>query len=165
MHREALYFYYEMLKANLTVIKKTHQILVYAIDHSCDIKLTSQKKAALLNEELSAMPVKDWSVKVGGPLFQSIIRNHGNVTESVSSYQAARMTFDSIIGPVDDACLCAMLHVCSSVKPAKWNKAIILIYSIIVYDAQMSGSMVSSRALSLAITACVCVCVTQPPDG
>ena len=64
------------------------------------------------------------------------------------------MAFDSIIGPVDDACLCAMLRVCSSVKPAKWNDAIILIHSIIVNDAQMSGGMVSSRALSLAITAC-----------
>ena len=91
MHSKALYFYYEMQKANLTVTKKTHQMLVYAIDHSRDIELTSQTKAALLDDVLSAMPVEDWSVKVGGPLFQSIIRNHGNVTESVSSYQAARI--------------------------------------------------------------------------
>ncbi|KAL3759066.1 hypothetical protein ACHAWU_008675 [Discostella pseudostelligera] len=153
MHREALYFYYEMRKAHLSATRKTYQMLVYAIDNSRDNELSCQKKAALLDGVLSVMPVEDRSVQIGGCLFEAMIKYHGNATES-SSYQAARIAFDSIIGPVDDACLCAMLRVCSSVKPVKWNEAIVLIHSSdIVNDARVPG-MVSSRALSLAVTAC-----------
>ncbi len=154
MHREALFVYYEMQKANLSATRNTYQSLVYAIDHSREAELTSQKKAALLDGVLSGMSVADRKVQIGGPLFEAVIRNHGNATNPISSYQAARMAFDSIIGPVDDACLCAILRVCSTVSPIKWNEAIMLIHSSdIVSEARIPG-LVSSRALSYAVTAC-----------
>ena len=71
------------------------------------------------------MPERDKSVAIGGPLFELLIRCHGNTAEPGSSYSAARAVFDQIIGPVDNACLSAILHVYSTVS--MWEDAIMLV--------------------------------------
>ena len=100
------------------------------------------------------MSVEDRSVRVGGPLFESIIRNHGNTTDPGTAYQTARTAFDSINGPADDACLSAMLRVCSTSDPVRWNEALMLIHSSDIVSRAPRPGLVSSRALSHAVIAC-----------
>ena len=100
------------------------------------------------------MSVEDRSVRVGGPLFESIIRNHGNTTDPGTAYQTARTAFDSINGPADDACLSAMLRVCSTSDPVRWNEALMLIHSSDIVSRAPRPGLVSSRALSYAVIAC-----------
>mmetsp|Transcript_3235 Transcript_3235/g.5931 ORF Transcript_3235/g.5931 Transcript_3235/m.5931 type:complete len:1086 (-) Transcript_3235:468-3725(-) len=156
LHREALYFYYEMQHLGLSATRKTYRRLVSAVDNASDpeISMSCQKKAALLDGVMSVMSEKDRGVLIGGPLFESLIRNHGNATDPGTSYQAARMAFDSIIGPVDDACLSAMLRVCSCVNPVKWEEAIMLLHSSDIVNKAMGPGLVSRRALSYAVIAC-----------
>ena len=97
---------------------------------------------------------RDRCVKIGGPLFDSLIRAHGDESEPGASYSAARMAFDSIVGPVDDACLSAMLLVCSSTKPARWEEAVILLHSSDIVSGARGPGRISSRALSYAVVAC-----------
>jgi len=139
------YFYYEMQHLGLAATRKTYQRLVFAIDNTKDPELSKscQKKAALLDGVLSAMPEKDREIQVGGLLIDALIRNHGN-----STYQGARRAFYSIKGPVDDRCLQSMLRVCSSVNPVKWKEAILLIHSSDIVNTAASGpGLVSSQAL------------------
>ena len=149
MHREALYFFYEMQHLELPATKKTYQKLVFAINNSREPALKSyQKRASLLEGVLSAMPKSDKVVAIGGPIFQSLIRNYGSMDIS-TSYQAARRVFDSIVGPSDDGCLSAMLKVCSqSTKRAE--EALLLLHSSDV----VGPALVSPRALSYAVIAC-----------
>jgi pentatricopeptide repeat domain-containing protein 1 len=154
LHREALFLYYEMISKGLVATRKTYQRLAYVIEYSRDPELSRPKKIALMAGVLSKLPVKDRNVRVGGPLFESVIRNHGKATDPRTAYQSAKMAFDSIVGPVDDACLSAMLRVCSTAEPVRWNEALMLIHSSdIVREASRPG-FVSSRALSLAVIAC-----------
>lgn len=74
---------------------------------------------------LSQMSERDRSVVIGGPLFELLIRCHGNTAEPGSSHSAAKAVFDKIIGPVDNGCLSAILHVYSSVS--MWEDAIMLV--------------------------------------
>eukprot|EP00571_Detonula_confervacea_P002929 CAMPEP_0172331866 /NCGR_PEP_ID=MMETSP1058-20130122/62143_1 /TAXON_ID=83371 /ORGANISM="Detonula confervacea, Strain CCMP 353" /LENGTH=1150 /DNA_ID=CAMNT_0013049141 /DNA_START=107 /DNA_END=3556 /DNA_ORIENTATION=+ len=156
LHREALYFYYEMQHLGLSATRKTYQRLVFAIDNTRDpeLSMSCQKKAALLDGVLLTMPENDRSVQIGGPLFESLITNHGNASDPGTSYQASRKAFDNIVGPVDDHCLSAMLRVCSSVKPVKWEEAILLIHSSDIVNKAYGPGLVSSRALSYAVIAC-----------
>ena len=154
LHREALYLYYEMTSKGLAATRKTYQRLACVIEYSRDPELSRPKKIALLAGLISKLPVKDRNVRVGGPLFESIIRNHENATDPKNSYQSARMAFDSIIGPVDDACLSAMLRVCSTAEPVRWNEALLLIHSSDIVSEASRPGFVSSRALSLAVIAC-----------
>lgn len=157
LHRETLYFYYEMKGLNLPATRKTYQKLAYAINNSRDSELffSPRKKAALMDGVLSGMSDRDRSVNIGGSLFQSLIRHHGDQSEPGASYRAARIVFDSIIGPVDDQNLSAMLLVCSSAKPKSlWEEAVTLLHSSdIVWDAFGPGH-ISIRALSYAVIAC-----------
>ncbi|KAL7526551.1 hypothetical protein ACHAXR_002503, partial [Thalassiosira sp. AJA248-18] len=116
--------------------------------------LSCQKKIALLDGVLSVMDEKDRCVGKGGPLFESLIRNHNNATDPDTSYQAARTAFDSIIGPVDDACLSSMLRVCSSTNPVKWKEALMLIHSSDIVNKAYGPGLVSRRALSYAVITC-----------
>ncbi|KAL3800075.1 hypothetical protein ACHAW5_004442 [Stephanodiscus triporus] len=154
LHREALYLYYEMRSMGLAATRKTYQRLAHAIDNSRDPELSRQKRIALLSGVLSRMTVEDRSVRVGGPLFESIIRNHGNATNPKIAYQAARMAFDSIVGPADDACLSAMLRICSMAEPVRWNEALMLIHSSDIVSKAPRPGLVSNRALSHAVIAC-----------
>jgi pentatricopeptide repeat protein len=147
-HREALYMYYEMQSKELSATRKTYCRLVYAVTNSIDIELSHTKKIALLEGILTKMPIHDRNVRVGGPLFESIIRYHGTVTNSRTVYQAARRVFDMIAEPVDDACLSAMLRVCSLAEPVMWKEALDIVRML------PRPGLVSTRALSYAVIAC-----------
>jgi len=153
-HREALYYYYEMQQLGLSASRKTYQRLAFAIDNSRDtgLSITSQKKVKLLNGVLSVMPGNDRRIQIGGPIFEMLIRNHGNTTDPDTSYRAARMVFDSIIGPVDDKCLTAMLSVCYST--VKWKEALTLLHSSDIVNKPSGPGLVSNRALGYAVLAC-----------
>lgn len=127
-HREALYFYYEMQKLGLQATRNIYLKLAFAINNSRDPEVFSspRKKAALLEGVLSQMPARDKSVEVGGPLFELLIRCHGNKAEHGSSHAAARAIFDQIIGPVDNACLSVMVRVYSSFS--MWEEAVMLLH-------------------------------------
>ena len=152
LHREALYLYYEMQKNGLCATWKTYQRLVFAINNSRDRELSKscRRKAALLEGVLSAMPLDDRKVIIGGSIFVSLVRNYGNTTIDINSYQAARKVFDSIEGPVDDATLSAMLRVCSETNRA--SEALLLLHSSDVVS-DIPG-LVSGRSLSYAVIAC-----------
>jgi len=152
MHREALYFFYEMNNLKLSASRKTYQRLVFAINNSRDRELASscKRKAALLEGLLSHMPNSDCTIDVGGAVFLSLIRNYGNMTDSSTSYSNARKVYDSIIGSSDDACLAALLRICS-LSNNKANEAIMLLHSS---DVVSSPGFVSSRALCYAVIAC-----------
>ena len=153
--RDALYFYYEMQKLGLHATRGTYLKLSLAINNSRDIELSisPRKQAALLEGVLSQMPERDRYVDIGGPLFELLIRCHGERTEPGSSYAAARSVFDQILGPVDNAVLCAMLSVYSSCK-TMWKDAVQLLHtSDIVRDSSGPGQ-IGRRALSQAVIAC-----------
>jgi len=150
MHREALYFYYEMNNLGLSASRKTYQRLVFAINNSRDreLALSCKRKAALLEGLLSHMPNVDRSIDIGGSVFLSLIRNYGNITES-TSYSNARKVYDSLIGASDDACLAALLRICS-LSNDKANEAMLLHSS----DVVSSPGLVSGKALCYAVIAC-----------
>ena len=136
LHREALYFYFEMQKLGFLCTRNVYSKLAFAINNARDPEVfaSPRKKAALLEGVLSRMSERDRSVSVGGPLFEMLIRCHGNKAEQGSSHTAARLVFDQIEGPVDNACLSAMLRVYSSVS--MWEEAIMVLHcSDIVKEA------------------------------
>ena len=151
MHREALFLYYEMNNLKLSASRKTYQRLVFAINNSRDreLALSCKRKAALLEGLLSHMPNVDRSIDIGGSVFLSLIRNYGNITES-TSYSNARKVYDSLIGASDDACLAALLRICS-LSNDKANEAIMLLHSS---DVVSSTGLVSGKALRYAVIAC-----------
>ncbi|KAL9179337.1 hypothetical protein ACHAXT_008627 [Thalassiosira profunda] len=155
LHREALYFYYEMRQLGLSATRKTYQRLVYALDnaHDPEVAASCERKAALLDAVLARTPERERMIEIAGPLYEALIRNHGNATDP-SSYQAARGVFDAIVGPKDDACLSAMLQVCHSVNPVKWQDAVMLLHSSDIVTRALGPGLVSCRALSNAVIAC-----------
>jgi len=148
LHREALYLYYEMQSKDLSATRRTYNRLVYAVTNSIDTELSHTKKIALLEGILTKMPVDDRNVHVGGPLFESIIRYHGAVTDSRRVYQTARRVFDLIAEPVDDACLSAMLRVCSLAEPVMWKEALEIVRMF------PRPGLVSTSALNYAVITC-----------
>ena len=128
LHREALYFYYEMQKLGLQATRNVYLKLAFAINNARDpdVFASPRKKAALLEGILSRMPTRDKSVSIGGPLFELLIRCHGNKAEPGSSHAAARNVFDQIVGPVDNACLSVMVRVYSSLS--MWEEAVMLLH-------------------------------------
>jgi pentatricopeptide repeat protein len=154
LHRESLYFYYEMQKLSLKATRNVYLKLAFVINNARDPELFSspRKKAALLEGVLSQMSERDRSVSIGGPLLEMLIRCHGSNAEPGSSHLAARKVFDQIVGPVDNACLSAMVRVYSSTS--MWEEAVLLLHcSDIVREARGPGR-VSLRALSYAVIAC-----------
>ena len=136
LHREALYFYYEMQKLGLHRTRNIYSKLAFAINNARDSEVfaSPRKKAALLEGVLSQMSDRDRAVSIGGPLFELLIRCHGNKAEPGSSHVTARSVFDQIKGPVDNACLSVMVRVYSSVS--MWEEAIMLLHcSDIVKEA------------------------------
>ena len=159
LHREVLYLYYEMMRLGLPATRKTYKKVAFGINNARDPELfaSPRRKAALLEGVLSGMPTRDRQVIIGGPLFESLIRAHGDSARShgnIASLRAARMAFDSIVGNVDDACLSAMLLVCSSAKPARWEEAVTLLHTSDIIGGARGPGKVTSRALSYAVTAC-----------
>jgi len=167
LHREALYIYYEMKKKGLSATRKTYQKVAFAVRNSRESELFESltRQAALLEGVLSGMSDRDKEVAIGGPLFESLLAVYGEILSSSNggsgmhekqrAFRAARMTFDSIVGSVDDACLTAMLAVCSAASPSNWNEAVTLLHSsdIICGEARGPGK-VTKRALSNAVIAC-----------
>jgi hypothetical protein len=73
------------------------------------------------------MSRRDRCVEIGGPLFELLTTCHSDKSEPGSSYAACKMAFDQIVGPVDDACITAMLRACSSSK-SMWKESIMLLH-------------------------------------
>ena len=101
------------------------------------------------------MTDKDRSVEVGGPLFEALIKLHGEV----GSYKAAKMAFDQIIGPCDEPCLSAILRVCSSTTPSNWKEAVLLTHSSDVVSTAKGPGMIPPRALSVSCECFLCYLV------
>eukprot|EP00986_Skeletonema_menzelii_P012920 scaffold7298_cov150-Skeletonema_menzelii.AAC.20 len=153
LYREALALYhYEMQPLKLPSTRNTYKSIVYALDNANDeeVKNSQSKKAALLEGVLSRMVKRDRSVEVGGPLFEALIKLHGEK----GSFKAAKMAFDSIIGPCDEPCLSAILRVCSSTTPTHWKEAVLLTHSSDVVWGARGPGMIPTRALSYAVIAC-----------
>lgn len=149
LYREALALYhYEMQLLKLPATRNTYKSIVYALDNANDeeVKASQRKKAALLEGVLSRMTERDRRVEVGGPLFEALIKLHGEV----GSYKAAKMVFDQIIGPCDDSCLSAILRVCSSTTPPNWKEAVLLTHSSDVVSTAEGPGMIPPRALSVS---------------
>lgn len=158
LYREALALYhYEMQPFKLPSTRNTYKSIVYALDNANDeeVKTSLSKKAALLEGVLSRMIEKDRSVEVGGPLFEALIKLHGEE----GSFKAAKKAFDSIIGPCDEPCLSAILRVCSSTAPTHWKDAVLLIHSSDVVWGARGPGMIPTRALSVSV-----VCSQIRPD-
>ena len=128
LHREALYFYYEMQKLGIQGTRNIYLKMAFAINNARDpeVLVSPRKQAALLEGVLSQMSERDRRVSIGGPLFESLIKCHGDKVEAGSSHSAARAVFDQIIGPVDNACLSSMLRVYSSTS--MWEEATMLLH-------------------------------------
>lgn len=150
LYREALALYhYEMQPLKLPSTRNTYKSIVYALDNANneEVKNSQSKKAALLEGVLSRMTERDRSVEVGGPLFEALIKLHGEA----GSFKAAKMAFDSIVGPCDEPCLSAILRVCSSTTPTHWKEAVLLTHSSdLVWGARGPG-MIPTRALSVSL--------------
>jgi pentatricopeptide repeat protein len=128
LYREALFFYYEMQNIGLPATKNVYMKLAFAINNARapEIFASPRKKAALLEGVLSQMSNRDRSVSIGGPLFEALIRCHANKAEAGSSSAASRKVYDQIVGPVDNACLSAMLRAYAS--ESNWEDAVMLVH-------------------------------------
>ncbi len=149
LYREALALYhYEMQPLKLPSTRNTYKSIVYALENANDeeVKNSRSKKAALLEGVLSRMIDRDKSVEVGGPLFEALIRLYGEE----GSFKAAKMAFDSIIGPCDEPCLSVILRVCSSTDPTHWKEAVLLTHSSDVVWGARGPGMIPTRALSVS---------------
>jgi len=149
LYREALALYhYEMQPLKLPSTRNTYKSIVHALDNANDeeVKNSQSKKAALLEGVLSRMTTSAKSVEVGGPLFEALIKLHGEE----GSFKAAKMAFDSIIGPCDEPCLSAVLRVCSLTTPTHWKEAVLLTHSSDVVWGARGPGMIPTRALSVS---------------
>jgi pentatricopeptide repeat domain-containing protein 1 len=149
LYREALALYhYEMQPLKLPSTRNTYKSIVHALDNANneEVKNSQSKKAALLEGVLSRMTERDRTVEVGGPLFEGLIKLHGEA----GSFKAAKMAFDSIIGPCDEPCLSAILRVCSSTTPTHWKEAVLLTHSSDVVWGARGPGMIPTRALSVS---------------
>ena len=150
LYREALALYhYEMQPLKLPSTRNTYKNIVIALNNANneEVKNSRSKKAALLEGVLSRMNDRDRSVEIGGPLFEALIKFHGEE----GSFKAAKMAFESIIGPCDEPCLSAILCVCSSTSPTHWKEAVLLTHSSDVVWGARGPGMIPTRALSVSV--------------
>ncbi len=140
--------------------------MAFAVRNSRESELFESltRQAALLEGVLSGMSDRDRQVVIGGPLFEGLLTVYGDILstcygcsgthEKKRVFRAARMAFDSIVGSVDDACLTAMLAVCSAASPSNWQEAVSLLHTSDIISGARGPGKVTKRALSYAVIAC-----------
>lgn len=99
---------------------------------------------------VSLMNPFEMRASVGGPIFETLIRQYG----AGGKYVEARRVFDSIEGPVDANCLRAMLYACSAGEPPRWEDALSLLHTSDIVEGTRGPAKVDSKALSYAMLAC-----------
>ena len=151
MHREALYFYYEMQKQSVPANRQTYQLLVYSIENTknTDVLSSSKKKLNLLEGVASQMAESEKDCLTSGPLWTAILKYSAAIAPTPEQqYHSARDRFDSLIGTIDEETTVEMLRICS--QTGKWAEAVELLHCSDVY----SKGLVSMDCLNIAIITC-----------
>ena len=153
LHREALYFYYEMQKESVPANRKTYQLIVDSIENTknADVKSSSRKKFDLLEGMASQMAESEKDCLTSGPLWTALLKYSASVAIAQTPeqrYHSAREIFDSLIDTVDEETTIEMIRIC--LQTGKWAEAVELLHCSDVY----SKGLVSMECLNLAIITC-----------
>jgi len=146
MIEEAMKVFYEMKNDNIPLSRNTFQGLATAASRS------SVEMEVLLNnlrKLLTMLSEDEKRVELCGSIYNFLILGYG----SIGKVEDALYIFDSI-RQTNSQCLSAILYVCSTSHPARWEDAITIIHSSdIVVGAQGPGK-IEAMALTYAIIAC-----------
>lgn len=97
------------------------------------------------------MDASDRQAKVGGSVIEALIRAYASEPDG---YSDCKRSFSMINGPVDAACLCAMLYACTKAEPSRWKDAVSILHSSDIVTGAAGPARIDVRALSYAILAC-----------
>lgn len=86
---------------------------------------------------------------ISGPIYNSLIRLYG----SINDFEKALYTYENV-DHANAAILSSILFVCSSVKPVRWQDAIIILHTSDIVENAMGRGKIEYSALSYAIIAC-----------
>lgn len=89
-------------------------------------------------------------IESGGPIFEALINLYG----SQGRFDEALLTFDSILGPINGACLRSILLSCRTARPPRWMEAITILHTSDVVESASGPGNVDQEALSNAVIAC-----------
>ena len=89
-------------------------------------------------------------IETGGPIFEALINLYG----SQGRFDDALLTFDAILGPINEACLRSILLSCSTARPPRWMEAITILHTSDVVESASGPGKVDQVALGHAIVAC-----------
>ena len=146
MFKDAVLLFHNMKRKHIPSSSITFQQLAIAAAKS-DLHISTI--LADLEKVLVVLNKRERDVEQSGPIYNLIIRGYG----SIGKFEDALRVFNSL-DQSNALCLSAILFVCSTTTPARWNDALMIIHtSDIVVGAQGPGN-VESMALSYAIIAC-----------
>jgi pentatricopeptide repeat domain-containing protein 1 len=143
---EAISVLTDMRQRDLRPTLSTFQYLDRAIRLVRDF----EDKLLLLEPIFDSFDANDRRVDVSGPIMASLISTYG----SLRRFEDARRVFLTIEGPVDAACLRAILFACSTASPPQWNEALVLLHTCDVIGGTRSPTHMDSIAVSNAMLAC-----------
>ena len=124
----------------------TFQKLALAAQKSdCSAKLIVE----YMNEILSGLKENEKDIMMSGPIYNSIIRAYGSLNDPNSALRV----FESI-DRVNAQVLSSILFVCSSVSPARWQDAIIILHTSDIVVGAAGRGRIEYGALTYAVIAC-----------
>ena len=103
----------------------------------------------ILEKIVMTLNAKEFQVIMSGPIFGTLIRAYGLLNE----YDKAAQIFKSL-DSTNGQCLSAMLYVCSTSSPARWQDALVIIHCSDIIIGRKGPSHIEANALSYAMIAC-----------
>lgn len=143
---EALTTFQEMLKNGIRPTLTSFVHLEKCARRIVDVG----ERLYFLTEVFQSLEPEECKVQICGPILDTLIQDFG----SLGMYQEARYVFDSIKGPIDAACLRAMMFACSMESPPEWQEALTLLHSSDIVTGTSGPYYMDQVALSHTMIAC-----------
>ncbi len=102
-----------------------------------------------LEKLLKSLNKQERHVQQSGPIYNQLIRGYGSTQEFESAMRVFKM-----MDQTDEVCLSSILFVCSTLSPARWKEAVLILHSSDIVAGCQGPGNVHMKALSYAIIAC-----------
>lgn len=140
--------YLEMKEKRVAPTLATYQKLAIAARKSYS-NIGIPAAVNILEQIVMTLNGKDFQVIMSGPIFGTLIRAYGLLND----YDKAAQIFHSL-DRTNGQCLSAMLYVCSTSSPARWQDALVILHCSDIIVGRKGSRYVEAQALSYAMIAC-----------
>mmetsp|Transcript_56092 Transcript_56092/g.135863 ORF Transcript_56092/g.135863 Transcript_56092/m.135863 type:complete len:1282 (-) Transcript_56092:1217-5062(-) len=134
--------------------KRGHQVMPLTIKRInsvlSDPPISNYDRERYMLRILDVLDDDELTVRVSGPIFESLITYYGTVGEVDQAFNVSTR----IQGHLNSPCLRALLLVYSSTKPVRWEDAIELLHSSDITDGSTGPGLMDQVALGHTLVAC-----------